>query len=241
MGHVRTGPLPATRKWNQIVELIAGGASAAQIAVGTLNAAEKGLKNAAADPGVVETVWQLVRLPLAARDTNFPAALRRCGVEAGDAPGLLDVAVGFSDAVDARLPNGKGRTDLGEMAQTAGVETLNAVVGPRLRQLFGTAPEDVKAAFAALATVKHFGTLAAHFFARFVGKCLNYFLSKTLPDHVGDGGRFHTSAEYGRFIVALDTHCREASKIVETYAGEWFSKHNWQAAGDITVHNRRIA
>jgi hypothetical protein len=201
MGHVRTGPLPATRKWNRIVELIAGGASAAQIATGTLNAAEKGLKHADADPGVVETVWLLVRLPLAARAPDFPAALRRCGVEAGDAPGLLDLAVGFSDAVDARLPNGKGRTDLGEMAQTAGVETLHAVVGPRLRQLFGTAPDDVQAAFAARATVKQFGTLAAHFFAWFVGKCLNYFLSKTLPDHVGAEQRFRTVADQGRFRV----------------------------------------
>ena len=86
----------------------------------------------------------------------------------------------------------------------------------------------------ALATVKRFGTLAAHFFTRFARKCLTYFLSKTLPDHVGDGGRFHTTAEYTRFTDALDTHCREASRIVEVFAGEWFSKHNWQTAGDVT-------
>src|SRR5262245_33501114 len=101
MGHVRTGPLPATRKWNHVVALLAGGAAADQVAAATLSAAERGLKSAADDPGVVETVWLLVRLPLAARAPDFPAALRACGLDARDAPGLLDLAAGFSDAVDA--------------------------------------------------------------------------------------------------------------------------------------------
>jgi hypothetical protein len=36
MGHIKYGPLPATRPWNEVVGLIAGGASAAQIATATV-------------------------------------------------------------------------------------------------------------------------------------------------------------------------------------------------------------
>lgn len=234
MGHIRLGPLPATRKWKQVVGLIAGGAGAAQLATATVNAAEAGLKAAPNDHGVIETYWLLMRLPLAARSANFAAALRDCGLSVSDAPGLLEVVTAFTTAVDARMPDGRHRTDLGEMAQNAAAETLTAVVGERTRNLFGTAPEDVRREFAALATARQFGTLARQFFTRFSFKCLNYFLSKALPDQTGPGKRFRTVADQTKFTDALHTHCHEATKVVERYAGEWFALHNFQAAGDIT-------
>lgn len=103
MGHVRLGPLPATKKRNQVVDLIAGGAAAAQLA--TTNAAERGLRATAGDLGVLEFLWLLVRIPLAARAPDFAAALRGCGLEVADGPGLIDIAVALSAAVDAALPN----------------------------------------------------------------------------------------------------------------------------------------
>ena len=36
----------------------------------------------------------------------------------------------------------------------------------------------------------------------------------------------------GGFEAALQRHCREASLIVEQFAGEWFSKTKWEK-GDI--------
>lgn len=67
MGHVRLGNLPRTRKWQEVVGLIEGGAGTAQVANATTTAAEKGLNLAAKDKGLVETVWLLTQLPLAAR------------------------------------------------------------------------------------------------------------------------------------------------------------------------------
>jgi hypothetical protein len=234
MGHICLPPLPATRKWNQVVDLIGGGAVAAQLATATINAAERGLKAAANDHGVVETYWLLVRIPLAARAADFAVALRECDVSVPDDPGLLDVAVAFSAAVDARMPDGKNRTDLGEMAQTAGVETINAVVGPRSQTLFGSGPDEVRRAFASLGTPKQFGTFAHQFFTRFAFKCLTYFLGRALPRHLGGGRRFRTVAEQAKFTDAIRTHCREACVIVERFSGEWFSLHRFQTAGDIS-------
>lgn len=233
MGHIRTGPLPATRKWNQVVRLIAGGACAAQIVTAVTVAAEKGLKGAANDPGVVETVWLLIRIPLAARTTQFGTRLRACGLDVPDEPGLFDIMAGVSDAVDAVLKNNRRRTDLGELAQTAGAEAL-AAVGERANTLFGSSPAEVQAAFAAAGTPTRFGQFARRFFGRFVFKCLNYFLSKAIPDQTGGNEQFPTVAAMSRFADALSTHCHEASAIVETFSADWFSKHNFQTDGQIS-------
>ena len=234
MGHLKFGPLPQTRPWREVVDLIAGGASAMQIATATVNAAERGFRSAANDQAVIESYWLLVRLPLAARAPAFAIALRDCHMPVcGDEPGLLDLAVAFSEAIDARMPNGRGRTDVAEMAQTAGVETINGTVHPRAGSLFGTGPLEVQRALAELGTPKQFGLFARPFFTRFAFKMLTYLLSKTLPQHVGAGRRFRTQAEHERFIDALRDHCHEATTHHARFAGDWFSLHRFQAAGDI--------
>ncbi len=234
MGHVHMPPLPQTRKWKRIVDLVADGASAARLADATLGTAEAGLRGAANDVGVLETYWLLVRLPLAAQAPDFAAALRGCGLDVPDGPGLLDIAVAFTGAIDTRMHNNRGRTDLGEMAQTAGAEAISAIVGPRAQSLFGSGPGEVRGALAALATPAQIGRLAHQFFARFAFKVLNYFLSKAAPGALGADGRFRTVAEHARFTDALRTHCHEASAIAVPFAGDWFALHRFQSAGDIT-------
>ncbi|OWK44021.1 hypothetical protein [Fimbriiglobus ruber] len=230
MGHVRLKILPRTRKWRQVVELIRGGAGAAQTARATLLAAEKGLKKSGSDPAVIETVWLLMWLPVAARADDFPAALRRAGLDVSDDPGLMELTAAVTETIEAKARRTGNRSDLGEMAQTAAVETLTEVVGTRLKSLFGPTPGQLQAELARLRTAKQFGLFARDFFARFVFKTLNFFLSQTLPDHVGEG-RFGNLAEQAAFTDALDTHCREAAKIVETFAGGWLMKHNWEDDG----------
>jgi hypothetical protein len=132
------------------------------------------------------------------------------------------------------MPNNRGRSDLGEMAQMAAAETLTEVIGSRTRGLLGTTPDDVQKQFAALGTNKQFSIFAKDFFARFTNKCLDYFVSRAVTQHVGEGKRFTTLAQQSEFSEALRTHCREASKIVEEFSGGWFSKTNWETRGEIS-------
>ena len=231
MGHTRLGDLPKTRKWQQVVGLIEGGAGTTQVANATIRAAERGFKLAAEDKGVVETIWLLTKLPLAARSQDFAAALRNVGLDVSDSPGLMEVVGAFADAVDRRLANNNGRTDLGEMAQMAASETMWRVIGSRTQSLFGTTPEDVRNAFSRLATNRQFSIFARDFFSRLTYKCLDYFVSRAVSYHVGEGRRFRTLAQQGEFTKALETHSREASKIVEEFSGGWFSKTNWERGG----------
>lgn len=234
MGHIRLGDLPRTRKWSQVVGLIEGGAGTAQVAVATINAADKELGRAANDQGVVETIWLLCQLPLAARSDDFAQALRDCGLTVSDAPALMEIVGAVTDAIDGKMPNNRGRTDLGEMAQMAAAETLTEVIGARTRSLFATTPDEVRQAFSTLATNKQFSIFAKDFFAGFTDKCLNYFLSRTLAQHVGEDQRFATLAQQAEFTKALETHCQEAARIVEEFSGGWFSKKNWETGGDLS-------
>jgi hypothetical protein len=111
---------------------------------------------------------------------------------------------------------------------------LAGVVGGRLRGLFDATPDDARREFARLATSGRFGPFARDFFARFVRKALDSFLSKALPAQVGEGKRFPTLARHAEFEAALDAHCREAAKVVEAYAGDWLSKENWVTGGEVT-------
>ena len=119
-----------------------------------------------------------------------------------------------------------GRTDLGEMAQMGAAETLTAVLGQRTASLFGETAEDVQRELARLGTPANFSVLARGFFARLTERYLTYFLSRELSNTLGsvDANR--------QFREALALHCKQASKIVEQFAEEWFSKANYQ--GGIT-------
>ena len=114
------------------------------------------------------------------------------------------------------------------MAQSAMVETLSTIVGQRSASLFGTTSEDVRNEISKLATEKQFGTLARDFFSRFSQRFLSYYISRELPSHVGPEKRFGTASEQKRFADALDLHCRQASLIVEKFAGAWYSKARFE-------------
>jgi len=232
MGHTRLGDIPRTRKWQEVVSLISGGAGAAQVANSVIRAAEQGLQLATEHKALVEAFWLLTQLPIAAKESDFAASLRRRGLQLPQDPGLMDVVASVSEAVDSRLPNNAGRTDLGEMAQSAASEVIVQVVTERTQTLFGATPDDVKAGLARLGTVKQFGAFARQFYARITDKVLQYYVSRVTANIIGSPQvRFPTLAAKAEFDKALALHCREASKIVEAFAGEWFSKTNWVHQG----------
>ena len=228
MGHLRLGDLPRTRKWKEVVALLGYGAEAEQLAIATIDAAEQAFAVAANDPGLVESLFILTQIPLAARSEDFIRSLREAGLNVSATPTLMEVLGAVADAVDGRLARKGGRTDLGEMAEMAAVETLSASCANRTPGLFSTPTADLQQAFSALATSANCSVFARSFFARLTERYLGYFLSRAYSHHVGEGKRFSTLAQQGSFEAALKRHCHEASVIVETFAGEWFSKTKWE-------------
>jgi hypothetical protein len=237
MGHIRLKRLPASRKWREVVGLLSAGAPIDKVALASFQAAEEALHGARGDPVLAYSLWLLSQLPLAARAPNFPNAAGRLGLDIGRDPSLLKVIGAFSDAIDEATAGTTGRTDLGEMARKAAAESLATIAGADLPSLFNPTAEDVRLTLAKLTAPDRFARLAREFFARLTRHHLDYYLSRTIADQVGPGRQLPTTADYSAFNAALDQHCREASRIVETFAGGWFSKTNFQ--GGITPKKAR--
>ena len=226
MGHIRLGRLPRTRKWQEVVGLIDAGTDTAGIAAATLDASRRGLEESARDSALVHSFWLLTQLPLCARRPDFVEELSKVGVSVAPEPTLMELVGGFSDAVDAHVYRTGRRTDLGEMAQMGAAESLTSVLRERTTTLFGSTPKDLRRELAQLGTPVKFSTLARDFFARLTERYLTYFLSRELSNQL------ENVTANRRFRAALSLHCKQASKIVEKFAADWFSKANYK--GGIT-------
>ncbi len=243
MGHLRLGRLPRTGKWGDVVGLVGGGGSAAQVADATLDAAEGQLSGA--DPAIVHTVWLLTQLPDAARSSDFAAALAQLGVSIQPGASASELASAVGRAIDDHLNGlGRPRSDVGEMARLAAVETLARAArtpqvglfpppgaGPVAYDIFSAMAsrrEDAREAVAGLGTAKQFGSFAREFFARLTERVLTYYVSKELPLHVGSGQRFTNVDDQRAFQDAVGVHAHEAARIVEEFAGGWYSKARFE-------------
>jgi hypothetical protein len=228
MGHQHLSTLPRTRSWQRVVALIGGGAPIDAVAAETSRAAESQMIDASNDPTVSHSFWLLTQLPTAARDDGeFAINLRKLGLLVAGRPSLFDIVTALSDALDRRLDNHGGRTDLGEMSQLSALESVSAVAGRQLNDLFEVTPEATQLAFSRLSTVDRFAALSRYFFARLLRRLINYFLSRELSQHVGINSRFRTVWEHREFEIALDQHCWETARILKEFSGQWFSKHTY--------------
>jgi hypothetical protein len=229
MGHIRLGTLPKTRRWQQVVELIASGANVDRIAAASADAAEHVLERAARDEGFAYAFWLLTQIPQAARQSDFAKRLGKLGVHVSSSPTLMDVLTAFTSAVDRHVRERGKRSDLGEMAQHAASETMASLAGRELPSLFGPTAADVQQALAKLGTSGRFNLLARDFFSRLTSRSLGYFLSRELSKHVGPNKRFAAVSDHTDFNAALDLHCREASRIIGEFSGGWYGKTLQQA------------
>jgi len=225
------GKLPATRKWREVVALLAEGADDLTVASSAADAAEYALQRAASDPGFLEAFWLLTQLPLAARGPAFADDLRRLGLDVPDQPGLMELTAAFTDAVDRAAQGSSAGGDLGEMARLAAVESVCEVVGNDLPALFGVDPQDVRRELGKYASGDRFAVLAREFFSRLTYRTLDYYLSRELAHHIGPDRRFDDAAARGRFEQALAWYCHEASRIVEAFAGGWYGKTHYRGEG----------
>jgi hypothetical protein len=234
MGHVRLGNLPRSKAWNEVVGLIANGADVAQIADATLKAAEKAFQFLKNDKGFKEAIWLLTQLGIAGKTESPLDGLRGIGVDVSDNPSLPELTAAVSEALDNRLRQARAPSDFAEMAQRAIGGTLNDFFGSKLNQLWQPSADDMKAALSTMGRQKAFGEVGRDFFYRLTHNLMDALLSKTLSTQMGEGQRFATTNQKAAFDRAMKQHCKEASVIVERFAGEWFSKHKYEEGGNIS-------
>lgn len=253
MGHTRLGAVPKTRKWNALVEEVAGSAAVSKtvavaaedvqrIATATLDATQNALERSISDPGVRHTFYLLTQIALASRSVDWKASLAKIGIHLPADASLFELTAEMQDAVDQHLRrvSRQGTTDVSEIAQQAAGEAIGSLAGPFTISLFGASSAEVQNAVRALSTKKGFGELGQRFFGRFIARFLNFYLSRITASVLGTS-RVQQVGDITQFNDALKAHCDQSARIVRDFCAEWYSKTEYQSGIDSENSSRFLA
>src|SRR5271156_6630677 len=133
-----------------------------------------------------------------------------------------------------------GATDLSEIAQQSVGEAILALAGTRTGSLFGENSAGAQNAMRPLSTKKGFGELGQQFFGRFVGRFLNFYLSRVTATQLGSQ-RLRDLGDVAEFNEALRFHCNQSARIVRDFCGTWYSKTEYEQGIDLENSSRFLA
>ncbi len=229
MGQSRYERLPKTQNWQSVISLLASPqTSVANIALETARACQSVLRRHSTDPVLISAIYLIVRLPLAARKGNATEFLRNTGVETealASPISLSDALVSFLQQQNFENPD---PSFVGEISLLTFQETFSKLIAESNLDLFADAPGQTENALASYGTARGFATAARLFFTSFMHRALSYFLSKETVNAVGLNERFESLDSLQQFMGDLRRYCWESSKIIDSFAEEWYSKYKWQ-------------
>ena len=124
--------------------------------------------------------------------------------------------------------------------------SLTRTVASQTGSLFLSGLDDARQAYRSFSTERGFAQLAHLFFSRLLSRSLRYFTDHEAANRLGGDGRLRSEAELLSFTEGVDRYASEAARIVEDFAGSWYSKRQWLGGLDRTegvaaVAMRKIA
>lgn len=232
MGHIRLGELPRTRKWGDVLTLLADGAPPPrEVVLAVTTAAQDHLSPLDHDPSLHYLYWLLARVTWLSRRADFVAALRAEGVRLPATVSGIGFLATLGSLAGAEVKRRSPPTLLSELALRSFKEALTKAVHDRANTLFGTTLDDVQSALKATSTQREFARLTRDFFATFLAGFVDFVVSKESSRHVGWTRGFRDPSTLTAFHDSLNRYCYEVTRILEDFSGGWYAKHNWM--GDI--------
>jgi len=232
MGHIRLGQLPKTKRWSQVIELLDDpSVEVPRVAEAIVRAAEDAYRQAGDDPGIVESLRVMAFIADASRRDDFAQALADYGLPTTGSQDAIAFLAKVFQETERRFGPTARRTVFTEFALAALQEAMSETVGVQTGSLFLSGVEDMRDAYRAFSTQRGFAKLARLFFARFLARSLRYFSDQEASNQLGGGGRLHDQSDLRVFNAAVDRYAFEAARIVEDFAGGWYSKRRW--LGDV--------
>lgn len=128
-------------------------------------------------------------------------------------------------------PSGGDFAEIGSLALRTALTDTVAQQGP---SFFGSSLDDLQNAFRTYSTQVQFGRLAHRFFGDFFARVLRSYVDRELSNHVGSAPGLATLSDSRHFLDALDLHARQSTRVVEDFAGGWYSRHNWESQGEVS-------
>jgi len=240
MGDIRLGRLPKTLRWLQVFEILdQTPLDVPAVAAAAAQAAEQRLSELPDDPSVTYAFWLLTRIASASRGNNFSGDLDRLGLRADESTSSLAFISSVSDVVRLQLSSSTSSGHFSELASLALRRALSETVGQQGRSLFDSSLGDLQGAFRAYSTKVQFGELSRRFFGDFFARLIRSAVDRDVQHHIGKGMTLQSLDEAGDFQRALDIHARQTARIMEDFAGSWYSKHNWESRGEISIDDAR--
>ncbi|MCX5999222.1 MAG: hypothetical protein NTU41_06410 [Chloroflexi bacterium] len=236
MGHLRLGRLPKTRRWIDVVGLLdASPEDTAGIAGAVVLAADGRLRDLASDPSLGYCFWLLTRVAWASRQSDFHERLSRLGINADANTPTLAFISRLTDRVNAEIGGNAQSGHFAELSSLALRRAISETVGQHAGSFFDTNVDTLQKAFQAHSTPPRFGALSTRFFADLFARTVRSLVDRELSHHVGSNKAYANATQSAAFMRALDLHARQSARIMETFAAEWYSKHNWETQGEISL------
>lgn len=232
MGHIRLGELPRTRKWHDVLRLLADGASPPRdVVLAVTKAADDRLRSLEHDRSLSYLYWLLARVTWISRTEDFLAALQSESIRLPQQVSGLTFLAALGNLAALEVKRRATPSLISDLALRSFKEALAKVVHARANTLFGTTLADVQLALRAASTPREFARLTRDFFATFLANFVEFVVSKESSRHVGWTRGFRDPSALAAFQDSLSRYCYEATRILEDFSGGWYSKHNW--IGDI--------
>ena len=232
MGHIRTGVLPKSRKWKQVISLLnSKESSTEEIAAETVKAAKDFFYEKKTDSSLIFSYWLLTQITYRAKEDNYISALEKISLDISKVKNSFDFLAKVADYIRNEIKKRGESFPLSEFAQLSLREVLTEYIGQQSESLFGTTLEDIRLACRKYSSPRQFSKIARLYFAKVFSHGLIFILSKEAPNSVGINSKFEDVSNLSDFNSVLEAYCYQSSKIVEKFAEGWYSKKNWE--GDI--------
>ena len=227
MGHERVGALPRSKRWRDVVGLIAGAAAydgdVDELAQTTIANVRDRLQLMHLDSGFATSFQFLLRLALSASTQVDADALGELLLDLGEQPSPLALA----NQLSADVENNRQSAEYAELARKAAVDTIALWTERETRQipLFGGTrqTDDI---WRNASDAAGFCDVSRLFFAKFVERYLNYFLSREASSQIANTeSRERLDERIALHVDEISHHAFETSKITQSFAAGWFNRH----------------
>jgi hypothetical protein len=227
MGHVRTGFLPQTKKWNAIVEqltLFDGDVSiVTSIANETLNAIKKKYESMPFDESVHKAILFLATLAFSAKQTDQVAYLRDKGYSVDDKLSLFSIISSAQKLINTE----NGSLEVNKIAKDSAMQAIVKYYEIHQNNQLSLWGDDSRSPIQAAGSGAAFCELARSFFSNFTDKQIKYYIERVAASSINDYDKLN------KFSVALTAqsnaitdHAFETSKLVQSFAAGWFNKYS---------------
>lgn len=227
MGHERVGALPRTKRWSKVVDGIATAADIdgdiSKLANLTLQNVRSRLSNIQDDAGVFAAFQFLLRLAVSASTGVDPALLGSLAVDLLSNPSPLKLASILNQEVNEHRQS----VEYAEIARKATVDVISLWTERQMRQLSFTGEhEQAIEVWKKAGDGSGFCEVSRLFFAKFVERYLNYFLSREASAQVPNiEARERFANRLQEHVDGISQHAFETAQITQSFAAGWFNKH----------------